>query len=83
MKVTTVPASYDTLFTQATTTVESYFNHAVQMTDAEFGKGFAKANPQLVGQLVTAMTRDFHASSFGKVIGELADVVRDQDFSGR
>ena len=78
--MTTIEASYDTLMQQATDTVETYLARAIRMLDERFDDQFAKANPQLVGQLVSAMTADFNSATFGKAIGELADVIRDKDF---
>lgn len=78
--MTTISASWDTLLTQAGDTVETYLRRAHIMLDERFGDGYAEKNPQLVGQLVGSMTRDFQSASFGKIVGELADVIRDKSF---
>ncbi len=54
--------SAEHLWRQTEPTVEGYLARAVSMVDAQFGEGFAKAHPQLVGQIVSAMASDFHTS---------------------
>ena len=80
--MTTVPATYDTLLSQAAGTPDVFLRSAIRMLDEQFGPGYAKANPQLVGQLILASSIDFATASFGKVIGEMSDMIENKDFSG-
>lgn len=79
--MTTVPASYDSLLTQASDTSETYLRRAVRAIDAQFGEGFARSNPDLVGKMIIASAMDFAAASFGKVIGELNDTIENKNFT--
>ena len=80
--MTTISASYDSLLGQASDTVEVYLRRAIRMLDEQFGEGYARNHPELVGQIVRAMSSDLSSATFGKTVGELADVLRDKDFSG-
>ena len=77
-----ITASWDTLLDQASSTTDTYFRRMVRIIDDEFGDGYAKKNPELVGRLVQTCAIDFASAGFGKVIGELADVIETKDFSG-
>lgn len=59
---TDVTAGMTTLFLQAPKTVSEYMTKAVDAIDSEFGKGFAKNNPALVGAFIQASTQDFHTA---------------------
>ena len=79
--MTTIPASYDTLFGQAKDAVQDYFYRARNMLDESFGEGYAEKNPALVGQLVTAMATEMSGATFGKSVGEVADVLSNMRFN--
>ena len=79
--MTTIPASYDTLQKQASDTVEVYLFRAVRLLDDQFGDGYAAKNPNLVGQLVSAMATDMSSATFGKTLGEIADILQAKDFT--
>lgn len=79
--MTTIEASYDTLLKQAGDTVEVYLRRAARMLNEEFGDGYAEKNQALVGQLVTAMANAMSSATFGKSIGEVADVLSNMRFS--
>jgi hypothetical protein len=51
--------SIDTLTRQAPMTVSNYFNEAVDIIDARFGNGYAKANPHLIATFISACVVDF------------------------
>jgi hypothetical protein len=78
--MTTIEADYQTLMKQSADTVESYLSRAIRMLEERFDSKFVEANPELLGQLVSAMATDFHSGVFGKAVGELADVIREQRF---
>lgn len=77
----TIEASYNTLVDQASTTVAGYLWQAERMLNERFGDGYAYSNPALVGQLVAAMTADFHSGALAKSLGELADVLSVKRFT--
>ena len=52
-------ASAETLMRQAPMTIEVYLHAVVEMLDKQFRNGYAERNPDLVGALVIACTRDF------------------------
>ena len=80
--MTTITADYTTLMRQSGDTVEVYLSRAVRMLDDQFGDNYASKNPALVGQLVASMAADLTSATFGKTIGELADVIENKDFYG-
>lgn len=51
--------SIDTLMRQAPKTVHLYLIEAIENIDDCFGKGYAKANPQLVAAFISACAVDF------------------------
>lgn len=58
-----------------------YLKTAVQIIDAQFGEGYAKQNPALVGAFIQACAQDFHtrlmkvaAQDLGDAVGTLGDV---------
>jgi hypothetical protein len=57
-----VTADMLTLMRQAPMTVEVYLIDAIKTIDNQFGEGYAKQNPQLVGAFIQACAHDFHAT---------------------
>jgi hypothetical protein len=66
-------ATYENLMRQATGTVLSYLDDAITGIDQRVEPGFAVANPQLVGELVREMNRDFRTSVLAKCWVSLED----------
>lgn len=59
----------------------AYLKAAVQTIDAQFGEGFAKQNPTLVGAFIQTCAQDFHtrlmkvaAQDLGNAVGTLGNV---------
>ena len=53
-----ITASADTLMNQAPATTQVYLLKAIDYIDNEFGIGYAKANPALVGAFIQASATD-------------------------
>jgi hypothetical protein len=68
------------LMKQASMTAHDYLQEAVKSIDGEFGEGYARKNPALVGAFMQAASMDMGAVTISKAIGEaieeLASAVR-------
>jgi hypothetical protein len=53
--------SVETLFRQAPMTAETYFHEAIRIIDSEFGDGYAKTHPSLIGAFMQTAALDFQA----------------------
>ena len=49
----------DDAMRQASDTVHEYLIRVVESLDKKFGEGYAKKNPALVGQMISACVEDF------------------------
>ena len=58
-----ISASAETLMRHAGYTAEEYMRAAIQTIDAEFGEGYAKANPLLVAAFMQTASADYAAAS--------------------
>jgi hypothetical protein len=67
-------ADYETLMRQAPMTAEVYLMEAVECIDKQLGEGFAKNNPELIGDFIKTCAIDYHAGVLSKVIEELAKI---------
>jgi hypothetical protein len=65
-----VPASLETLMRQASMTVHDYMVAAVHDIEEVFGKGYAKAHPELVGAFIQTAAMDFNTAVTIKAIEE-------------
>ena len=65
---TTITASGTTLMRQAPMTAGEYMDAAVLEIDKKFGKGYAKAHPELVGAFIQTAALDFGASVIARAI---------------
>lgn len=66
-----ISASAETLMKQASMTADEYFRAAIRNIDAQFGPGYAEANPALVGAFMNAASRDFGTSMLAAVIQDV------------
>lgn len=57
-----ITGSVETLMRQAPITIAEYLSHAVKHIDEQFGDGYAKKNPELVGAFIQASALDFHTA---------------------
>ena len=63
------------LFTQAPTTTNGYMQDAIEAIDREFGDGYAKKNPQLVGDFMKTCGNDLSGSIIALSIQQLGDLI--------
>lgn len=68
-------ATPETLMRQAPMTIEVYLLEAVKIIDEQFGSGYAKKNPELVGSFIQACASDFQAGFLGGEIEKLAELI--------
>ncbi len=68
--------SYDEAMSQATGTMQTYFDKAVETIDNEFGEGYAKKNPHLVSTLTSVQVSDFNNCVITKVLWEIAEAIQ-------
>jgi hypothetical protein len=77
-----VTADPTTLMEQAPMTAFVYLRRAVSDLDGTFGKGYAKAHPELVGQYMVACSIDYAGSIVARAVeglesslGVIADAI--------
>jgi hypothetical protein len=63
---------------QASMTADTYLTSAVECIDREMGKGFAKANPQLIAAFMQVTARDFHTAMMTKCLQELSTAISEE-----
>lgn len=54
-----ITANAETLMEQAVLTAGNYLDEAVRRIDAQFGKGYSKEHPELVGVFMKVCAQDF------------------------
>lgn len=64
-----IEADPETLMRQAWKTASEYMLYGEQEIDARFGKGFAKAHPELLAAFMRTAAADYGASLIAKEIG--------------
>ena len=57
-----ITANADTLMEQAVLTASNYLYEAVRQIDAQFGKGYSREHPELVGVFMNVCAQDFGTS---------------------
>ena len=62
-----------TLMRQASMTSSEYFRKAIEDIDNEFGEGFAKANPQLIGDYMKTSAIDYLAGSITIALQDISE----------
>ena len=77
-----IEANAETLMKQASMTSSEYFHKAIKDIDSIFGEGFAKANPQLIGDYMKTSAMDFLAASITSGLQDISEpLYRLQDIS--
>jgi len=77
-----IEANAETLMKQAPMTASFYFQKAIEDIDNVFGKGFAKANPQLIGDYMKTSALDFLSASITSGLQDISEpLYRLQDIS--
>lgn len=72
-----VTASPESLMEQAPETVARFLRNAVEKIDKEFGEGFSKENPALVGVFIHACLVDLNQASGAQNIQAVASALID------
>jgi hypothetical protein len=70
----------DNAMRQASMTASQYMIEAIESIDRNFGKGYAKAHPELVGAFINACAKDFHSTAMAMVLKEIAEALGELDF---
>lgn len=70
-----VSESPSTLMCQAPITVGDYMTQAIELIDIEFGEGYARAHPELVGAFLQATARQFQTAVVKIGLQELRDAL--------
>lgn len=60
---------------QAGMTISAYMNVAIEIIDERFGNGYARASPNLIGDLVKAQTMDFNSTSQSSALYDIAQAI--------
>jgi len=68
-----IEASLSELHKQAPNTIHGYMQDSIEKIDIEFGEGYAKQNPILVGMFMNACSRDLSASILAVSVQNLSD----------
>ena len=68
-----IEASAETLMKQASMTSSEYFRKAIEDIDSIFGEGYAKSNPQLVGDYMKTSAMDFLAASITSGLQDISE----------
>jgi hypothetical protein len=69
-----ITASIKTLMRQAPMTTNEYLSAAIKEIDSNFGEGYAKTHPELIGAYIQTCAIDFAAASVTSALQELANV---------
>ena len=67
--------SEETALRQAGMTIRGYMREEIEMIEDQLGKGYAKNNPGLIGDLVKAQTMDFNCTANSAALYEIAQAV--------
>jgi hypothetical protein len=65
----------DNLEKQTIDLVKNYFDEVVNYVDKQFGKGYSKDHPELIGLLVQSCVNNSFKETFSKSISELTDSI--------
>ena len=76
-----ITADAETLMRQASITSSEYFQQAIIQIDNAFGKGYAKSNPQLIGDFMKVSASDFFVASLTSGLQDLANAVENKEYS--
>jgi len=68
-----ITASIETLVEQAPWTTKMHFREAIIDIDDMFGEGYAKANPELVGQYIRSCSNDVMTGCITSALQEISE----------
>jgi hypothetical protein len=65
------------LMRQAWMTADDYMMNAVERIDRQFGEGYAKKHPELVGAFMRTAAADYHSALMKAASQDIRDEIRD------
>ena len=68
-----ITASLPDLYSQAFETARECFGKAIRVIDEEFGEGYSKKHPEIVGMYMQTIVADLNTSVIGKKLQEIGD----------
>jgi len=74
-------ATLDTLMKQGTQTASFYMDAACESIDFKFGKGFAKAHPELLAAFMQTAALDFMATTQHQQLESIADTLKEMEIN--
>ena len=72
-----ITASIETLVEQAPWTTKMYMREAIKDIDSFFGDGYAKENPELLGQYIRSCSNDVLSASITSALQEISESLKD------
>ena len=73
-----ITANSTKLMDQAPSTISRYMMEAVKMIDLEFGTGYAKEHPELVGAFIQSASIDFASGLIAQSLQYIAESIEEQ-----
>lgn len=70
-----ITANWKTLLNDGFCCASTHFHQVIESIDSEFGKGYAKEHPELIGAYMNAAATEHQAVVIGKCIQELAEEI--------
>jgi hypothetical protein len=70
-----VQVDVTTLFHQAPKTINDYLLEGIKSIDRQFGNGYAKNHPELLGAFIKACALDFNSSIIAAAIEQSAPII--------
>ncbi len=74
-----IKASWKKLMEDASGASRYYMSEAADAIDAKFGKGYAKAHPELVGQYMKVAVYEYRSNCIAKVLYDIASEFQNND----
>ena len=76
-----ITVSANSLLQQAPETANSYLRSAIRILDKEFGEGYAKSNPELVGAYLNVCAIDFATAAITSGLQDIAEALSRESYS--
>lgn len=67
-----IEGSAETLMRQASITSNDYFLKAIENIDNQFGEGYSKDNPELIGSFMVSSSNDYLAQAITSALQEIS-----------
>jgi hypothetical protein len=75
-KMEKITASIETLVEQAPWTTKMHMREAIKDIDSFFGEGYAKENPELLGQYIRACSNDVLNASITSALQDISESLK-------